>query len=222
MAGKALTAVIHHPQEADDPLPKGPMSGDIDGEACVRGISRRAVDELVEVTGMTGIPERRFSRLYAEIDGKIAPSWSGPSRATRPCIRLDATCVGLRQDGRIVSVAATIAGDANTAGRREVPGMAIGFSEAGTSGIGFLRKLVRRGLRGVELVVSDAHEGLRAAVAWSSGPAIRAIDPRDLGRMVRWQAGWRMKWFRAPGSAAFPRLGCGVTRPRARCRTGAG
>lgn len=71
----------------------------------------------------------------------------------------------VRQDGRIVSVAVTIAVGANTAGRREVLGLAIGPSEAETFWTDFLRKLARRGLRGVKLVVSDAHEGLKAAIA---------------------------------------------------------
>lgn len=71
----------------------------------------------------------------------------------------------VRQDGRIVSVAVIIAVGANTAGRREVLGMTIGASEAETFWTAFLRTLARRGLRGVKLVVSDAHEGIKAAVS---------------------------------------------------------
>jgi transposase-like protein len=78
---------------------------------------------------------------------------------------IDATYVKVRQNGRIVSVAAIIAVGVNADGRREVLGMDIGPSEAETFWIGFLRKLARRGLRGVKLVVSDAHEGIKAAVA---------------------------------------------------------
>ena len=73
--------------------------------------------------------------------------------------------VKARRDGRIVSVAVIIAVGVDSDGRREVLGMAIGASEAETFWADFLRQLTRRGLRGVELVVSDAHEGLKAAVS---------------------------------------------------------
>lgn len=103
--------------------------------------------------------------MCAEIDGKIATFLERPIEGDWPYVWLDATYVKVRQDGRIVSVAVTIAVGANTAGRREVLGLAIGPSEAETFWTDFLRKLARRGLRGVKLVVSDAHEGLKAAIA---------------------------------------------------------
>jgi len=78
--------------------------------------------------------------------------------------RIDATYVKVRQIGRIVSVAVIIAVGVNTDGRREVLGMSIGASEAETFCTDFLRQLARRGLRGVKLVISDAHEGLKAAI----------------------------------------------------------
>ncbi|SIR48683.1 Transposase, Mutator family [Acidiphilium rubrum] len=78
--------------------------------------------------------------------------------------RLDATYLKVREAGRIVSVAVTIATGVNGDGRREVLGMAIGASEAETFWTEFLRSLARRGLRGVKLVISDAHEGLKAAI----------------------------------------------------------
>ena len=144
MAEKALTAVIQ--------------------EAYIQGISTRSVDDLVKAMGMTGISKSQVSRLCAEIDGKIATFLERPIEGDWPYVWLDATYVKVRQDGRIVSVAVTIAVGANTAGRREVLGMAIGPSEAETFWTDFLRKLARRGLRGVKLVVSDAHEGLKAAI----------------------------------------------------------
>jgi putative transposase len=82
-----------------------------------------------------------------------------------PYLWLDATYVKTRENGRIVSVAVTVAVAVNGDGRREVFGMAIGASEAETFWTGFLRALARRGLRGVKLVISDAHEGLKAAIA---------------------------------------------------------
>src|SRR5438309_2797766 len=77
---------------------------------------------------------------------------------------LGATYLKQREGGRIVSVAAIIAVAANTDGRREIVGLHIGPSEAETFWSTFLRSLARRGLRGVKLVISDAHEGLKAAL----------------------------------------------------------
>jgi transposase-like protein len=145
MAEKALTAVIQ--------------------EAYVQGISTRSVDDLVKAMGMTGISKSQVSRLCGEIDGKIATFLERPLEGDWPYVWLDATYVKVRQDGRIVSVAVIIAVGANTAGRREVLGMTIGASEAETFWTDFLRKLARRGLRGVKLVVSDAHEGIKASVS---------------------------------------------------------
>ena len=145
MAEKALTAVIQ--------------------EAYIQGISTRSVDDLVKAMGMTGISKSQVSRLCGEIDGKIATFLDRPMEGDWPYVWLDATYVKVRQDGRIVSVAVIIAVGANTAGRREVLGMTIGPSEAETFWTDFLRKLARRGLRGVKLVVSDAHEGIKAAVS---------------------------------------------------------
>lgn len=78
---------------------------------------------------------------------------------------VDATYVKVRQNGRIVSVAVIIAVGVNSDGRREVLGMEIGASEAEPFWTAFLRKLTRRGLRGVKLVISDSHEGIKAAVS---------------------------------------------------------
>lgn len=86
-------------------------------------------------------------------------------RATGPNLWIDATYVKVRQDKRTVSVAVTIAMAVNNDGRREVLGMDIGPSEAETFWTDFLRKLKRRGLKGVKLVISDAHEGIKVAVS---------------------------------------------------------
>jgi transposase-like protein len=86
-------------------------------------------------------------------------------RGDWPYLWVDATYVKVRQAGRIVSVAVIVAVGVNADGRREVLGIDIGPSEAETFWTTFLRKLARRGLRGVKLVVSDAHEGIKAAVS---------------------------------------------------------
>ena len=134
-------------------------------EAYVQGVSTRSVDELVKAMGMTGISKSQVSRLCSEIDGKIATFLDRPLEGDWPYIWLDATYVKARRDGRIVSVAVIVAVGVNSDGRREVLGVAIGTSEAEVFWTDFLRKLTRRGLRGVKLIVSDAHEGLKAAVA---------------------------------------------------------
>jgi putative transposase len=88
-----------------------------------------------------------------------------PIEGDWPYLWIDAIYVKVRQQGRIVSVAVIVAVGVNSDGRREVLGMDIGPSEAETFWTVFLRKLARRGLRGVKLVVSDAHEGIKATVA---------------------------------------------------------
>src|SRR3954452_18007606 len=145
MAEKALTAVIQ--------------------EAYIQGVSTRSVDDLVKAMGMTGISKSQVSRLCSEIDGKIAAFLDRPLEGEWPYIWLDATYVKARRDGRVISVAVIVAVGVNGDGRRELLGLAIGASEAETFWTDFLRKLARRGLRGVKLVVSDAHEGLKVAIA---------------------------------------------------------
>jgi transposase-like protein len=144
-AEKALTAVIQ--------------------EAYIQGVSTRSVDDLVRAMGMEGISKSQVSRLCAEIDGRVQDFLSRPIEGDWPYLWLDATYVKVREAGRIVSVAVTVAVGVNRDGRREVLGMAVGPSEAETFWTEFLRSLARRGLRGVKLVISDAHEGLKAAVS---------------------------------------------------------
>jgi putative transposase len=134
-------------------------------EAYVHGVSTRSVDDLVKAMGMTGISKSQVSRLCEEIDEKVKAFLSRPLEGDWPYLWIDATYVKVRQSGRIVSVAVIIAVGVNSDGRREVLGMDIGPSEAEPFWTEFLRKLARRGLRGIKLVVSDAHEGIKAAVA---------------------------------------------------------
>jgi transposase-like protein len=145
LAEKALTAVIQ--------------------EAYIQGVSTRSVDDLVKAMGMSGISKSQVSRLCEEIDERVKTFLDRPIEGDWPYLWIDATYVKVRQAGRIVSVAVTVAVAVNTAGRREVLGMAIGASEAETFWTEFLRKLRRRGLAGVKLVISDAHEGIKAAVS---------------------------------------------------------
>ncbi|HET9957360.1 MAG TPA: IS256 family transposase [Polyangiaceae bacterium] len=134
-------------------------------EAYVHGVSTRSVDELVKAMGMGGISKSQVSRLCAEIDERVNAFLNRPIEGDWPYLWIDATYLKVREAGRIVSVAAIIAVAVNTEGVREVLGMAIGASEAEPFWTSFLRSLTRRGLRGVKLVISDAHEGLKAAAA---------------------------------------------------------
>ncbi len=145
MAEKALAAVVQ--------------------EAYVQGVSTRSVDDLVQAMGMSGISKSQVSRLCAEIDDKIRSFLERPLEGEWPYLWLDATYVKVRHAGRIVSVALTVAVAVNDQGRREVLGMAIGASEAETFWTEFLRSLARRGLRGVQLVISDDHKGLKTAAS---------------------------------------------------------
>ena len=134
-------------------------------EAYVHGVSTRSVDDLVKAMGMTGISKSQVSRLCEEIDERVKAFLSRPIEGDWPYLWIDATYVKARESGRIVSAAVIVAVGVNRDGRREVLGMDIGPSEAETFWTEFLRKLARRGLRGVKLVISDAHEGIKAAIA---------------------------------------------------------
>ena len=122
-----------------------------------------AVVQEAQAMGMSGISKSQVSRLCGEIEDKIQSFLDRPLEGDWPYLWLDATYLKVRQAGRIVSVAVTVAVAVNDQGRREVLGMAIGASEAETFWTGFLRNLTRRGLRGVKLVIADDHKGLKAA-----------------------------------------------------------
>jgi putative transposase len=132
-------------------------------EAYVQGISTRSVDDLVRAMGAGGVSKSQVSRLVGEIDERVNGFLSRPLEGEWPYLWIDATYLKLRQGGRIVSIAVIIAVGVNTDGRREVLGVATGPSEAEAFWTDFLRSLADRGLRGVKLVVADAHAGLRAA-----------------------------------------------------------
>jgi len=145
MAEKALTAVIQ--------------------EAYIQGISTRSVDDLVRALGMSGVSKSQVSRLCGEIDERVQAFLNRRLEGRYPYVWIDATWVKVHRDGRLVTVAAIIAIGVNERGHREVLGLEVGPSEAAPFWTEFLRGLVRRGLDGVELVVSDAHEGIKAAVS---------------------------------------------------------
>ena len=142
-AEKALTAVIQ--------------------EACIKGISTRSVDDLVKALGMSGVSKSQVSRPCVELDEQVGAFLNRTLEGDWPYLWIDATYVKTREAGRIVSVAVIVAVGVNTEGQREVLGVKVGASEAEPFWTEFLRSLNRRGLRGVKLVISDSHEGIKAA-----------------------------------------------------------
>jgi hypothetical protein len=134
-------------------------------QAYIHGVSTRSVDDLMKALGMSGVSKSQVSRLCAEIDERVTAFLDRPLEGDWPYLWIDATYLKVRQNGRIVSVA-VIAGRRRQH-RRPARGAGHGHgpSEVEPFWVGFLRKLARRGLRGVKLVISDAHEGLKAAIS---------------------------------------------------------
>jgi len=135
-------------------------------QAYVEGVSTRRVDDLVKAMGIEGISRSEVSRMATELDATVAefrnrPLDTGPYRY----LWIDALTQKVREGGRVVNVSAVIATVANAEGRREIAGFDIVTTEDTASWTEFLRGLVSRGLSGVELVISDAHGGIKAAIA---------------------------------------------------------
>jgi len=134
-------------------------------EAYVQGVSTRRVDDLVKALGLDGISRSQVSRLCEELDTEVERFRQRKLEGAYPFLWLDATFVKVRHDHRVVSMAIVIAIGVNADGQREVLGLDVGPSEDGAFWHAFLRSLVARGLSGVNLVTSDAHEGLKGAIA---------------------------------------------------------
>ena len=135
-------------------------------ECYVAGVSTRRVDRLVQTLGIDGISKSRVSEMARSLDEAVEafrsrPLESGPYRY----LWLDALAIRCRDGGRIVNVSMVIATGVNGDGHREVLGVDVVTTEDGAAWTAFLRGLVARGLTGVRLATSDAHEGLKAAIA---------------------------------------------------------
>ena len=141
-------------------------------QAYIEGVSTRRVDDLVRAMGIEGISRSEVSRLAGELDSKVAefrerPLDAGPYRY----LWIDALTQKVREGGRVVNVSAVVATAVNVEGHREIVGFDIVTSETTAGWTAFLRSLVARGLSGVELVISDAHGGIKAAIAAVLGDA---------------------------------------------------
>ena len=168
-------------------------------EAWIGGVSTRRVDELVQAMGLSGISKSQVSKLCKDIDERVNAFLDRPIEGEWPYLWLDATYLKVRDGGRIVSVAAIIAMAVDTDGRREIVGLGLGPSEAEPFWSAFLKSLVKRGLNGVKLVISDAHDGLRLAIT------------RVLG--ASWQR-CRVHWMRNARWRTCPRASTPWSPPR--------
>ena len=135
-------------------------------EAYVQGVSTRKVDELVRALGVDGVSKSEVSRIAARLDEQVEAFRSRPLVGRYPYLFLDARYEKVRDDQRrVVSMALVVAYGVAETGEREVLGVDVFLSEDYACWKGFLRGLVARGLAGVKLVISDAHEGLKRATA---------------------------------------------------------
>jgi len=122
------------------------------------------VEDLLLTLGVENCSKSEVSRVCQALDDEVAAFRERPLESAYPYLWLDATYLKVREDGRVVSRAVVVAYGVNTDGYREVLGLEVGVSESETFWTDFLRSLVKRGLRGVELVVSDDHKGLVKAL----------------------------------------------------------
>jgi transposase-like protein len=132
--------------------------------AYVEGVSTRKVDDLVQALGLTGIDKSKVSRMCKELDEGVTAFRNRPLEVAYPYLWLDALYLKVRQNHRIVSMAVVLAIGVRETGEREILAIDIGASEEEAFWTDFLRGLVERGLKGVQLVISDAHKGLRGAM----------------------------------------------------------
>jgi putative transposase len=133
-------------------------------QAYVCGVSTRRVDQLVESLGLR-ISKSEVSRVCAALDEHVEAFRTRPLEGAYPYVFLDAKVEKVRDGGRVVNKALVIAHGVHETGRREILGLDVGESETEAFWTDFLRALVKRGLVGVQLAISDAHAGLKAAIA---------------------------------------------------------
>ena len=132
----------------------------------MEGVSTRRVDDLIKALGCDGISSSQVSRICEQLDEVVESFLGRPlDGGPYPYVWLDGLTQKVREGGRIVNVCVVVATGVNAEGQREILGMDVGASEDGAFWLAFLRSLTARGLSGVELVTSDAHQGLKNAIA---------------------------------------------------------
>lgn len=131
--------------------------------AYVEGVSTRKVDDPMQALGLTGVDKSKVSRICKELDEGVTAFRHRPLEVAYPYLWLDALYLKLRQNHRIVSVAVVLAIGVRETGEREILAIDIGGSEEEAFWTAFLRGLVERGLKGVQLVISHAHKGAQSS-----------------------------------------------------------
>jgi putative transposase len=134
-------------------------------EAYVNGVSTRKVDRLVEQMGLRGMSKDQVSRLCRGLDEQVAAFRERELEGAYPYLWLDAKVERVREPGGVRQKCLVLAYAVHESGRREVLGLDVGEAETEAFWREFLRSLRSRGLRGVRLCVSDAHQGLKHAIA---------------------------------------------------------
>ncbi len=140
--------------------------------AYVEGVSTRKVDDLVQALGLTGVDKSKVSRICRELDEAVTAFRERPLEVAYPYLWLDALYLKVRQNRRIVNMAVVIAIGVRESGERDILAVDVGASEESAFWTAFLRSLVARGLKGVQLVISDAHQGLKEAIRTVLGGAV--------------------------------------------------
>ena len=141
-------------------------------EMVISGVSTRKVERVIQELGVVGMSKSQVSVLCAQLDSTVKAFRERPLDGAYPYLMLDALYIKVRIKDRVCSQAIVIAYAVNEHGMREVIGVDIVDTESHASWLAFLRSLIARGLRGVELVISDAHEGLKAAVSQAFAPSM--------------------------------------------------
>ena len=153
-------------------------------QAYVEGVSTRRVDDLIKALGCDGISSSQVSRICVQLDEVVESFLGRPlDGGPYPYVWLDGLTQKVREGGRIVNVCVVVATGVNAEGQREILGMDVGASEDGAFWLAFLRSLTARGLSGVELVTSDAHQGLKPA---ATSPSPTPPATRHCRRPICW------------------------------------
>jgi len=134
-------------------------------EAYIQGVSTRRMDELAKALGLQGIDKSKVSRICKELDEMVAQFRGRPLQDKYPYIWLDAIVLNVRENHRVVKLSLGIGIGVDEHGERHILGFDLGAGESEAFWLGFLRSLKQRGLKETMLVISDAHSGLKTAIA---------------------------------------------------------
>ena len=195
-------------------------------ESYLRGVSTRKVDAVVRKLGIDGISKSQVSELARDLDAMVEAFRSRPLEAAAyPYVWLDALMVKSREDGRIVNVACVVAIGVRDDGHREVLGVDVITVEDGAGWTALLRSLVARGLKGVQLVTSDAHSGLKDAISVIRGASWQRCRTHFMRNLLTRvprsaRARWR-RWCGASSSSPAPRR-CGRSTSRSSSNSASG